>query len=199
MTRFMIFTLLFFPLNSIFASSECDKFQSGLLCSLYPADNILGLLTDVEDEIRCQKECIQLDGCEFFTFEEFTSGNSDCFLFSNCNPNDTIPCIEKPECGSSVSGPSKPQITDSWCSDFIKAACPMEFQIDEVFEVESANLCQNICRDTANCSYYTIMDDICFLYSACDNPHNCHSCSSGPAFPDVSKCDSDMDVLLLGG
>jgi len=194
-------TLLFFVVKSIFASAECDDFKNGVLCPLYPLENIVGVISNVKDEVECQEECTRVSGCQFFTYEVFTKGTSECFLFSDCRVNETSSCKETSDCEISISGPVTPSITTSCCSTFSNTACSKDYEIDEIFDIFDEEICQNLCRDTADCTFYTLLYTICFLYSACDNAHSCDNCLSGPAFPDISKCSSNqvLHTLLLGG
>jgi len=194
-------TLLFFVVKSIFASAECDDFKNGVLCPLYPLENIVGVISNVKDEVECQEECTRVSGCQFFTYEVFTKGTSECFLFSDCRVNETSSCKETSDCEISISGPVTPSITTSCCSTFSNTACSKDYEIDEIFDIFDEEICQNLCRDTADCTFYTLLYTICFLYSACDNAHSCDNCLSGPAFPDISKCSSSqvLHTLLLGG
>merc|ERR1711915_1113644 len=195
---------LLFVLISIcetFCSTGCDNFHYNSLCLLSPADNILDVNPNTESEIQCQEECSRLQGCSFFTYERFASGSSDCFLFKECDLNKTASCDGKPECSLAVSGPVSPAMTEACCSAFAKKACPSQNEISQAFDVHGEQICQNLCRDTFNCNYWTLYGDVCFLYSACDNPNSCSVCTSGPAFPDISKCNSYhvQHTLLLGG
>ena len=194
-------TLLIFTVKSIFASTECNEFGNGVLCPLYPLENIVGVISNVKDEVECQEECTLVSGCQFFTYEVFTKGTSECFLFNECRVNETSSCKETSDCEISISGPVTPSITTSCCSTFSNTACSKDYEIDEIFDIHNEEICQNLCRDTAECTYYTLLYTICFLYSACDNAHSCDNCFSGPAFPDISKCSSNqvLHTLLLGG
>merc|ERR1712142_1200645 len=78
-------TLHIFIVKSIFASTECDEFKTGVLCPLYPLENIVGVISNVKDEVECQEECTRVSGCQFFTYEVFTIGTSECFLFNKCH------------------------------------------------------------------------------------------------------------------
>merc|ERR1719419_1175659 len=105
----MMFTTIFFLsatlIGESLGSSECDSFLSGYLCSLSPVENILDVIPNTEDEVKCQEECSQTSGCNFFTFEMFGDGASSCLLFKDCDLNATVnSCHEEAECSFSVIG-----------------------------------------------------------------------------------------------
>merc|ERR1712136_732339 len=107
-TAMMFRTLLFLSATLIcgsFGSNECDSFLSGYLCSLSPVDNILGIIQNKEDEVKCQEECSQTSGCNFFTFEMFSDGASSCLLYKECDLATVNSCHEEAECSHSVIGP----------------------------------------------------------------------------------------------
>merc|ERR1711915_1096144 len=190
----MRFRTLFFIcatlIDATMGSYECDSFSSGSLCSLSPIDNILGLIPNMEDEMKCQAECYQTSECNFFTFEMFIDGTSSCLLFKDCDPATVNSCQEEAECSFSVIGPATPNIGGACCSDFFNAACPMDYLISEEYGVNDEQTCQIYCRANAECNYYSLINDVCFLYSDCADPSNCEICFSGPSFPYKSECDA---------
>merc|ERR1711915_160244 len=191
-------------IDATMGSYECDSFSSGSLCSLSPIDNILGLIPNMEDEMKCQAECYQTSECNFFTFEMFIDGTSSCLLFKDCDPATVNSCQEEAECSFSVIGPATPNIVGACCSGFFNASCPMHYLISEEYDVNEEQTCQNYCRENRDCNYYTLFNDVCLLYSACDNQSVCEICFSGPSFPYISKCGASskpllLHTLLLGG
>ena len=41
---------------------------------------------------------------------------------------------------------------------------------------------------------------VCFLYTSCDSYQPCNVCNSGPAYPDITLCQSSiLHLLMLGG
>merc|ERR1711915_40607 len=204
----MRFRTLFFIcatlIDATMGSYECDSFSSGSLCSLSPIDNILGLIPNMEDEMKCQAECYQTSECNFFTFEMFIDGTSSCLLFKDCDPATVNSCQEGAECSFSVIGPATPNIVGACCSGFFNASCPMHYLISEEYDVNEEQTCQNYCSENRDCNYYTLFNDVCLLYSACDNTSVCEICFSGPSFPYISKCAASskpllLHTLLLGG
>ena len=105
----------------------------------------------------------------------------------------------------SVSGPVAPLISEACCDAFANSACDSQDQISEVFDVPSAKMCQELCRDDTECQYWTHLDMLCFLYRKCDATHSCEQCSSGPEYPDIEVCEGEEPpkqghvTLLLGG
>ena len=147
-------------------------------------------------------ECSLTEGCGNFTYEVFMFGGSECFLFNSCDIN-SISCSNDSDCKMSVSGPRSPDIMESCCDVFKDSACERESEIGEIFNVLTEEMCQNLCRDEKDCSYWTLFVDVCFLYSSCDNPQHCSSCTSGPSYPDIDQCkerhSEPQQTLLLGG
>merc|ERR1711915_1152575 len=176
-------------IDATMGSYECDSFSSGSLCSLSPIDNILGLIPNMEDEMKCQAECYQTSECNFFTFEMFIDGSSSCLLFKDCDPATVNSCQEEAECSFSVIGPATPNIVGACCSGFFDASCPMHYLISEEYNINKVQTCQDYCRGNVECNYYTLFNDVCLLYSACDNRSICEICFSGPSFPYINKCD----------
>ena len=197
----LIFSLLHL-LRLVRGLTDCDDFYYDGLCYLYPPSNILGAIPDLDSEIACQVECNLTEGCGNFTYEVFMSGGSECFLFNSCDMN-SISCSNDSDCKMSVSGPRSPDIMESCCDVFKDSACERESEIGEIFNVLTEEMCQNLCRDEKNCSYWTLFVDVCFLYSSCDNPQHCSSCTSGPSYPDINQCKDrhtePQQTLLLGG
>ena len=126
--------------------TDCDHFHFGVICSFYPPSNIKGALPDVGTEIACQAECSITAGCGNFTFERFTSGGSQCFLFHSCNTSE-LSCGQDPDCLLSVSGPVSPDITEACCDAFTDSACGRDSELAEIFHVLTAEQCQELCRD----------------------------------------------------
>ena len=182
--------------------TDCDAFHYDGLCYLYPPSNILGAIPDLDSEIACQVECSLTEGCGNFTYELFMSGGSECFLFGSCDISNITSSIDS-DCRMSVSGPRSPDIMESCCDVFKDSACERESEIGEIFNVLTEEMCQNLCRDEKDCSYWTLFVDVCFLYSSCDNPQHCSSCTSGPSYPDINQCKDRhtelQQTLLLGG
>ena len=135
-------------------------------------------------------------------FATFDDKPSNCFLLDECNTN-TTSCRDTPDCNFSVSGPKTPSIPDACCQEFKGVICDMESEVGHFYDVAEAPKCQSLCRDTSNCSYWSLYGEICFLYSTCNHPHPCSSlCTSGPVFPDISVCEGYgmiYDTLLIGG
>ena len=183
-------------------ASQCDLFHNGLLCSLDPISNIVGAVFDLESELECQAECVSNDNCNNFMFATFSNNRSnECFLLDECNTN-TTSCKDTPNCNFSVTGPKTPSIPDACCEGFQGVTCEAESDIGHFYDVAEAPECQSLCRDTSNCSYWSLYGEICFLYSACNHPHPCSTlCTSGPVFPDISACKGRdiYDTLLIGG
>ena len=183
-------------------AAQCDLFHNGLLCSLDPISNIVGAVFDLESELECQAECVSNNNCNNFMFATFSNVKpSNCFLLNVCNTN-TTSCKETPDCSFSVAGPKTPSIPDACCQEFRGVTCEAESELSHFYDVAEAPECQSLCRDTSDCSYWSLYGEICFLYSACNHPRSCSSlCTSGPIFPDVSACEGteSFETLLIGG
>ena len=183
-------------------ATQCDLLHNGLLCSLDSVSNIVGAVFDLPSELECQAECASDANCNEFMFLTFLNNRpSDCFLLKECTTN-TTSCKDTPDCAFSVTGPKSPPITEACCQDFQEVTCEKESEIDHFYDVAEASECQSLCRDTSGCLYWSLYEEICFLYNNCNAPHPCSSfCSSGPVFPDISECETDemYDTLLLGG
>ena len=198
-----LFFLLFSSCLPGLESAQCDLFQSGLLCSL-DISNILAAISGLENESVCQEQCALPDSnCNFFMFIEFESRESECFLLTDCNATNVTTCSTTPDCRLSITGPKTPKITDACCDQFEEVTCEIESEIGHFYQVGEASECQNICRDTSGCQYWSLYVQVCFLYSVCTTPVSCSSvCTSGPLFPNVSACDKSKDIfytLVLGG
>ena len=133
---------LFSVSTIVSGSSDCDYFEYGAMCSLQPTSNVLWIIPDLDSENKCQEECTQVSGCKNFTFKRFSSGDSGCILLRSCDTNSTT-CAMDPDCSMAVSGPVSPLITDACCDTFRDAACDREFEITEIFDVYSDQICQN--------------------------------------------------------
>jgi len=190
--------------SSIWASakaSDCDSFMYGTLCLPDHLSDIIWTIPDLENEIKCQVECVETSGCKFFTFVEFTTGTTGCFLLRSCEANSTSACSNEPDCQMAVSGPVTPSLVDSCCDKFEEVQCDSQNEIGHEFNIFGEEACQQLCRDEFSCSYWTLFGEVCFFYSSCGTPTSCSSCTSGPAFPDMSTCASHQVqyTLLLGG
>ena len=183
------------------ATAECDLFHYGELCTLYPASNIVDMHPDLENEVECQNRCALNSLCNYFMFQLFRSGHNACFLLQECMIN-TISCVDTPDCQMAILGPKTPSLTDACCRDFEDETCEMESEIGHFYDVAGASECQRLCRDTTECRYWSLHGDICLLYSECGNPQPCSSCTSGPAFPEITTCQQEQNffhTLVLGG
>jgi len=183
------------------AAAECDLFMYGRLCStVHPSDTIW-TIPDLENEIKCQDECVETTGCSNFMFTEFTSGNTECFLLRSCDANSTYSCSSEPDCLMAISGPATPSLVESCCEGFEDVSCEAKYEVGHEFDVFGEQACQQMCRDNIDCAYWTLYGGVCFFYSDCGTPEACTSCTSGAAFPDMSTCTShQVDyTLLLGG
>ena len=185
-------------------ANQCDLFRNGLICSIDSISDLVGSVSDLQSELECQQECGSNVDCNFFVFETFTNNRpSDCLLLNVCNTNEDTPdCENTPGCNRSVIGPKTPSIIEACCGEFQDATCEGDTEIGHFSDVAEAKECQSLCRDTSGCHYWSLFDEICFLYSACTAPSPCSStCTSGSAFPDLSYCGSKdiFDTLLLGG
>merc|ERR1712223_1503210 len=184
-------------------ATQCDLFHNGLLCALDPVSNIVGAVFDLPSELGCQAECASDANCNQFMFLTFLDNNrpSDCFLLKECTTN-TTSCKDTPDCAFSVTGPKSPPIIEACCQDFQDVTCEKESEIDHFYDVTEASECQSLCRDTSGCLYWSLYEEICFLYNNSNTPHPCSSfCSSGPVFPDILECETDemYETLLIGG
>ena len=142
--------------------------------------------------------------CNYFMFIEFTSRESECFLLSECNTTSATTCENTPDCSLAITGPKRPALNDACCDQFQEqVTCESESEIGHFYEIGEATECQNLCRDTEGCQYWSLYVQICFLYSGCTTPLPCSSvCTSGPVFPSISSCAESKDVfdtLVLGG
>ena len=173
-----------------FKAFQCDLFHTGLLCSLDPISNIVGANFDLANEIECQKQCESTIDCNQFLFATFTSNrSSECFLLIECNTNTSSSCADTPDCNFSVTGPKTPSITEACCDQFQGVTCESDSELGHFYDVVEPSECQNFCRDTTGCRYWSLYGEICFLYSNCSTPHPCSSyCTSGSVFPDISFC-----------
>jgi len=193
--------LLFTNIWASVSASECDSFMYGILCPTDHLSNIIWTIPDLENEIKCQVECVETSGCQYFMFVEFTTGTTECFLLRSCDSNSTSACSNEPDCQMAVSGPVTPSLVDSCCDEFEEVQCDSKYEVGHEFDVFGEQACQQLCRDELSCSYWTLFGDVCFFYSSCGTPTSCSSCTSGPAFPDMSTCASHQVqyTLLLGG
>jgi len=180
--------------------STCDEFKAGALCSLEDLSDVISVISDLSSEVECQSDCSTSHACEFFFYEALKEGGSRCLLMQRCNTN-TSSCAETESCSFSVTGPSVPSITEACCDTFEHTACELANLITEIFDVQGESACQTLCRDVNACKYWTLVDTLCFLYTECDHHQPCHSCTSGPKYPDIAYCHehSIMNTLLLGG
>ena len=183
-------------------ASQCNFFQTGLLCSLDPISNIVGAFFDLENEIDCQKQCESNIDCNEFLFATFESDRtSECFLLSECSTN-TSSCENTPGCSFSVTGPKSPKITDACCDDFQAVTCETDSEIGHFYDIADPPECQKLCRDGSGCRYWSLYGEICFLYSNCSSPDPCSTfCTSGSVLPEISFCRPEQifHTLLMGG
>ena len=154
-----------------FEASQCDLFQSGLLCSLDPISNILGAISGVENEAVCQELCALPDSsCNFFMFITFTSRESECFLLSECNTTNATTCSNSADCTLVITGPKTPSVEEACCDQFQEVTCETESEIGHFYEVVEAAECQSLCRDTAGCQYWSL--ELSQKYRSTDNRRN---------------------------
>ena len=131
-----------------------------------------------------QEECADTAGCNYFMFLEFTTegnttrittgfttgGTTNCFLLRSCNTDSTSACSDQPDCMMAISGPVSPSLTDSCCQEFEEVRCEAEHEVGHEFDVSGEWVCQQLCRHELSCSFWTLLGDECFLYSACRTP-----------------------------
>ena len=103
-----------------------------------------------------------------------------------------------------------------WLLQLDDRSCSWQDMVGQEFDIGGEVECQQLCRDTKHCNYWTLNGNVCSLYrfiklnqlnsivsflSSCDNPGPCLGCSSGPAFPDITICSDAtvMHTLILGG
>merc|ERR1719334_1099111 len=144
MKQLLLILLLSFGLavQSLEENNPCASFEYGVQCSLYPYSNVLDIIPSLENELQCQEACRTTTECNFFTYEQFQIGGSDCFLFRVCDSNTTSTCTEDPDCKMSVSGPVSPTIDDACCDQFNRIACDIQNALDQIFHVGEEELCQ---------------------------------------------------------
>jgi len=53
---------------------------------------------------------------------------------------------------------------------------------------DTAQECQELCRDREECTFFTWFEKQCYLLNTCDYTQQCPGCVSGPEYPDVSTC-----------
>ena len=204
-------TILLLPLlNQIVisvSSIDCDLFEYGHFCSLDPMSNIIQTIPSLENESRCQAECVNTPACSFFMFIRFkdAASHSSCFLLQDCQ-TDSSSCVDDPSCLTSTIGPVSPPIMDACCFDLGGMTCQDEFVIGREENVFTNEECQQLCIDNTRCQYWSIgraeeAASTCILFSECGQAEPCLSCSTGPRYPDLSLCQSQQSfcALLMGG
>ena len=170
LTRVIILCLAVTEVVSSSSSSvsQCDQFSYNTVCDL-SYSNLLNAILDLEDEIQCQSECQALPDCTNFSWLKLQSaGTSKCVLLNSCNS--TEDCAG--DCLMSVSGPVSPSLTDTCCTDLGNIICDYKDEVGQVGGVQSDQECQNECRDEKQCRYWTLVSNLCFLYTPPVTPHN---------------------------
>ena len=127
-----------------------------------------------------QEECADTAGCNYLMFLEFTTegnttrnttgGTTNCFLLRSCEADSTSACADQPDCQMAISGPVSPPLTESCCQEFQEVRCEAEHEVRHEFDVSGEWTCQQMCRHDLSCSFWTLLGDECFLYSACRTP-----------------------------
>ena len=177
-------------------TSGCNPevFHYGDLCALDPASNIVDMQPHLDNEVQCQNQCVQDPLCNHWMFQRSTTGRTSCFLLQECNITGTS-CADSPDCEMAILGPKTPTLSFGCCIDFDFGYCDPEFEIDRFSNVANRAECQHLCRATTDCTWWTLYDDICFLYTECRGPGSGIACPyySGPVFPDISACDVYSD------
>jgi len=186
------------------ATSWCGLlFQSEHLCALHPTgSNIVGAVIGIEDEIVCQEECDQTDGCSFFMFISYPSRESECLLLNECDTSGAIKCSDSlSDCSLVVTGPREPPIRDACCEDgYGWPLTPQGELIDSVADL-CFDDCQSLCRNTKGCQYLLVVvapqeGCACYLYRDFgENPVYWSDLRySGPVFPSRVGCGSNTTI-----
>merc|ERR1711892_1635310 len=77
------------------------------------------------------------------------------------------------------------------CSNFSQSTCPIDEDTMVGFmNTDTAQECQELCRDTEECTFFTFFVNQCYLLNTCDYTQDCPRCVSGPEYPDVNTCAS---------
>merc|ERR1711892_75550 len=77
------------------------------------------------------------------------------------------------------------------CSNFSPSTCPIDEDTMVGFmNTDTAQECQELCRDTEECTFFTFFVNQCFLLKTCGYTQDCPRCVSGPEYPDVNTCAS---------
>jgi len=148
-------------------------------------DNVVDVFFfDIEDRLSCQKHCVDIPDCHFFTQfgidqKEPLMPKTKCFLFKTCD--ELEPC---PEC---QTGPDDPPIYPCLPDNYI---CGTELDnIVDVFYFDDIDnfSCHHQCTLVHECNFWThfINEDQrhkCFLFKNCHVHEDCtpDECETGP-------------------
>jgi len=158
-------------------------------------DNVVDVFFfDIEDRLSCQKHCVDIPDCHFFTqfgtdMPEPKTPKTKCFLFKTCD--ELEPC---PEC---ETGPDQPPIYPCIPDNYI---CGTELDnIVDVFYFDDIDnfSCHHQCTLVDECNFWTHFVNEqqrhkCFLFKNChvhedctpdcdDKHENCvPQCETGP-------------------
>merc|ERR1719412_606135 len=139
---------------------------------------------DIEDRLSCQKHCLDIPDCHFFTQfgtdqPEPLQPKTKCFLFKTCD--ELEPC---PEC---QTGPDHPPIYPCIPDNYI---CGTELDnIVDVFYFDDIDdfSCHHQCTLVDECNFWTHFVNEqqrhkCFLFKNCHVHEDCEpdECETGP-------------------
>ena len=184
------------------AASWCGLlFQSEHLCALHPTgSNIVGAVIGIEDEIVCQEECDQTDGCSFFMFISYANRESECLLLSECDTSGAIKCADSlSDCSLVVTGPREPPIRDACCEEGHGWPLYPQGQLIDSMNGLYQDDCQSLCRNTKGCQCWSVAfsavtgDRYCSIYKDFgENPvYYKEYVLSGQVFPPRLACKSN--------
>ena len=201
-----LLTLVFFLSTTSWSGSSATSwcgllFQSEHLCALDPTgSNIVGAVIGIEDEIVCQEECDQTDGCSFFMFISYPSRQSECLLLNECDTSGAIKCSDSlSDCSLVVTGPREPPIRDACCEEGYGWPLYPQGQLIDSMNGLYQDDCQSLCRNTKGCQCYcwsvaaATGDRYCSIYKDFgENPvYYKEYVLSGQVFPPRLACKSN--------